>query len=179
MILGLATVANADLLIGVYETDGTTAYDGRILNESDYLELKVVSGDSTTTYTTGFAMIADTTLGTIGSTGTTTTLAPDASMLLGSASYNGVYNMPANYDGIVGIVDGYTSSGPFAQGDFFEDISFHCEGSDDVVVYLYEITNSWDINERLIDSVTIHQVPEPMTLSLLGLGGLGLLRRRR
>jgi len=31
----------------------------------------------------------------------------------------------------------------------------------------------------LIDTLTIHQIPEPITLALLGLGGLLLLRRRR
>ncbi|MBN2210974.1 MAG: PEP-CTERM sorting domain-containing protein [Sedimentisphaerales bacterium] len=30
-----------------------------------------------------------------------------------------------------------------------------------------------------IDALTLHVIPEPMTLTLLGLGGLGLLRRRR
>lgn len=31
----------------------------------------------------------------------------------------------------------------------------------------------------LIDTLTIHQIPEPMTLALLGLGGLFVLRRRK
>jgi hypothetical protein len=31
----------------------------------------------------------------------------------------------------------------------------------------------------ILDTVTIHQTPEPMTIGLLGLGGLALLRRRR
>ena len=30
-----------------------------------------------------------------------------------------------------------------------------------------------------LDRISIHQIPEPMTMALLGLGGLGLLRRRR
>ncbi len=29
------------------------------------------------------------------------------------------------------------------------------------------------------EAITIHQIPEPMTMSLLGLGGLALIRRRR
>jgi hypothetical protein len=31
----------------------------------------------------------------------------------------------------------------------------------------------------LLDTLTIHQVPEPTTLALLGLGGLLALRRRK
>lgn len=43
----------------------------------------------------------------------------------------------------------------------------------DVFVELYDSTYS------LFDSLTIHQVPEPMTLAFLALGGLLALRRRR
>jgi len=31
----------------------------------------------------------------------------------------------------------------------------------------------------ILDSLTIHQIPEPMTIALLGLGSLFLLRRRK
>ena len=50
---------------------------------------------------------------------------------------------------------------------------FHCDELGDVVVGLY------DSGFTLLDSVTIHQViPEPMTMALLGLGGLFLRRRK-
>lgn len=50
---------------------------------------------------------------------------------------------------------------------------FHCTdiGEVDVVVS--------DLAGGVLDVLTIHQIPEPLTLSILGLGGLGLLRRRR
>ena len=52
-------------------------------------------------------------------------------------------------------------------------IDMHCDGIGDVLVQL------WNANgTTVIDTLTIHQVPEPMTISLLGLGGL-LLRRRK
>jgi len=47
----------------------------------------------------------------------------------------------------------------------------------DVFVELYDATSPWPL--PLLDSLTIHQIPEPITLALLGLGGLMLLRRRR
>ena len=52
-------------------------------------------------------------------------------------------------------------------------IEFHCEGEGDVQLLL----NDGDTME-LLDSLIIHQIPEPMTMALLGLGGLFLRRRK-
>ena len=50
--------------------------------------------------------------------------------------------------------------------------TFHCEGQGDVTLYAY------DVDFLVEDTQVIHQVPEPATLALLGIGGL-LLRRRK
>jgi len=50
--------------------------------------------------------------------------------------------------------------------------TFHCEGEGDVTLYAF--------NDNFVveDTQVIHQVPEPATLAILGIGGL-LLRKRR
>jgi hypothetical protein len=57
-------------------------------------------------------------------------------------------------------------------------IMFHCDDPTPVTLNLYEQVNGAQV-ETLADSVVFNQTPEPMTMALLGLGGLGLLRRRR
>ena len=49
---------------------------------------------------------------------------------------------------------------------------FHCTEVGDVVVHLL------DDGMQIVDSIVIHQIPEPMTIALLGLGGLFLRRRK-
>lgn len=52
------------------------------------------------------------------------------------------------------------------------DIDFHCEGEGDVTLLLVD----WFTGE-VFDTQVIHQVPEPMTVSILCLGALFLRRR--
>jgi len=47
-----------------------------------------------------------------------------------------------------------------------------------VTVRLYEISYSTGAIEGVPDSIVIHQVPEPVTIGFLGLGGLFVLRRK-
>lgn len=62
----------------------------------------------------------------------------------------------------------------------YDGINFHCEGLGDVQIDLLKWSgDDFTISPTVIDSVYVHQVPEPMTMSLLSLGGLALLRRRR
>jgi hypothetical protein len=62
-------------------------------------------------------------------------------------------------------------------GVVFDQIMFHCESLGDAVINLY--STDWT-TPTLIDSVVIHQVvPEPVTIALLGLGGLFLRRRKK
>ena len=64
-------------------------------------------------------------------------------------------------------------------GKIVDLIDFHCTGAD-LVPYQGEtrILLFDTASESVVDTQVIHQIPEPMTIALLGLGGL-LLRRRR
>lgn len=57
----------------------------------------------------------------------------------------------------------------------FDQIMLHYVGPGDSMVHLYTFRSGDDL--ELNDTVIIHQVPEPMTIGLLGLGGLFLRRR--
>jgi hypothetical protein len=54
------------------------------------------------------------------------------------------------------------------------DYGFNCTGLGDVDIYLLA-----DDLSTVLDKLTITQIPEPMTIALLGLGSLFLLRRRK
>jgi hypothetical protein len=69
------------------------------------------------------------------------------------------------------LVDGAIPPAPTA-GLLISGILFHCEGEGDAIVTV------WDANFGVMDQITIKQIPEPMTMALLGLGGLFLRRRK-
>jgi hypothetical protein len=82
-----------------------------------------------------------------------------------------------NLSGIWGgvtVFDGTVASGTV----LVDEILFHCEGPFEALIQLIQIDDSTGVPTGTIyDSVTIHQ-PEPMTIALLGLGGLFLRRRK-
>ena len=63
---------------------------------------------------------------------------------------------------------------PTLDGTVVEGILFTCTGLGDVVIQILNPDTEFDV----LDTLTIHQIPEPMTLAMLGFGGL-LLRRRK
>jgi len=64
-------------------------------------------------------------------------------------------------------------SGEPAGGKEF-DLLYHCSGPGDVTIEIADM-GDWAV----ADSILIHQVPEPATIALLGLGGLFLRRRKK
>ena len=72
------------------------------------------------------------------------------------------------YGDIVDASDPFTTP----NGRVFDGLVFHCEGLGEAVLTLF------DPDLGVLDSQQIHQIPEPLTFALLGLGGLFLRRRK-
>ena len=58
-------------------------------------------------------------------------------------------------------------------GKIVDLLDFHCTGLGDATIILFDASAAQELDRQVI-----HQIPEPATIALLGLGGL-LLRRRK
>jgi hypothetical protein len=88
------------------------------------------------------------------------------------------YVADLGYTDVVGITYSelvHASGTPMAipDGAMIDGLKFHCEGLGDVIVSLLDGADG-----TLLDRMVIHQIPEPITFALLGLGGLFLRRRK-
>jgi hypothetical protein len=89
--------------------------------------------------------------------------------------YDGSIAYTAPLDGVWGGLSLANMSLIPAGEVIFDQIIFHCEAPGDATIVLLRDIFSNPVEE---DRLVIHQVPEPMTIALLGLGGLFLRRRK-
>jgi len=90
---------------------------------------------------------------------------------------DGGWGIPGTTDfSLAEIISDKTSNIPLTTGTLVDSIIFHCEGTGPVLIRMIY----WDENGELqdYDTLEISQIPEPITIGLLGLGALFLRRRK-
>lgn len=180
LMLGLATSANA-IVLQISVGGDPAPVDSQIwLEQSQELVLDIhAAGHSGTSADDVYwAIVVDSADAHITGGMVIKPPAPSMSSVLGGTAR-------ANYfPGLLGNEDGPWGSIASAPGEtapagiYYNDLIFHCDKAEgDAVIRL--LTTQYFDQATIQDTLIIHQVPEPMTVALLGMGGLFLLRRRR
>ncbi len=179
LVLGLASVANAITLKisvgGIVDPPDSTIN----IMPSDYLILDIhcTSGYNSAADNQYFALVCDTTAGTITGGVCLIPPAPSLSAMNGPSAVAAGWTLPDSEDGPWGGIAGNPAGEVAPPGKYFDEFLFHCIKEGDVVIKLYT-TPDGGLPYTLQDTQIIHQIPEPASMLLLGLGGL-LLRRRK
>ena len=178
LVLTVASLANATLVLDT-TYDGTRIYEGETISVNIYSDAPMTAFEAHT-----WALIV-----TNGALGAVSGGEPVAIPNLSNTIIGAVEDTPSvlNPAGSVGLFGGtlwasFTSS--LEPTVIYEDFVYTCldHGSYDAIIELWELTDigndTWEFT-TLTDSLMIDQdIPEPMTLALLGIGGLFLRRRR-
>jgi hypothetical protein len=174
-ILGAASVANATLQISV-DGDPEPVDSEITISPSDTLVLDIWTDATIPQFVAGvWMLVCDPTLGSI---------TPGIPLINGFSFGDPPYTdeepeiiPPPGLDGIWGV---YTALSEIPAGTvLYDEIGFHCVSTGDVTLYLLDAPDG-EPASTVFDTVVIHQIiPEPVTIALLGLGGLLVLRRRK
>jgi hypothetical protein len=176
LVLGLVTAANAVMTLNISVNGVIDPQESTItLSPSETARLDIHSSGFTPGDDVYVGLVADVAYGTMSGGVCLIPPAPDLSSVIGKFSELGWMPLGETMDGIYGGIFSMTAADA---GIYFDEIVFHCEGQGDAVIQLY--TSPENDVWTLADSVVIHQlVPEPMTVALLGLGGLFLRRKKQ
>ncbi|MFA5553995.1 MAG: PEP-CTERM sorting domain-containing protein [Phycisphaerae bacterium] len=175
IVLTIASLANAITL-------QISGYDGAPLQQSETVALGINTPDG---FVQGdglfWGLIVSNGPGTLSGGSVIIPPAPDAAMILDPEDYADLAEL-FGYSGassVFGSIDTFQADEQYTapSGLYFNNILFHCDGLGDVTLHL--VTTIGFESFDVVDSITISQIPEPMTLSLLGIGGLLLRRFRR
>lgn len=181
LVLAMASAANATLQISI-DGDPEPTESEYELSPSETIEMDIWTDAAIPPFGQFvWAMVVDTDDGTLsgGAPIWANLPAGTAAAVTGATEDNDSVIPPTGMQGIWGNIAnvGSTFTTIAAGTVLFDSIVFHCERMVDATIELYLVTEDVQMSNP-IDSVIIHQIPEPATIMLLGLGGL-LLRRRK
>lgn len=172
IVMLVASMANAALLLSV--NGQIDPPDTSITLEPSKEVIIDIWGDGITAPGTFFVGLGVQGPGTLNSGGAVINYAgTDKGVSLyddaGIAEYLGIQN-PFTLVSLNDVPAPGTPKAPLT-GTLVDNMIFHCEGIGDVVILLF------DIDGNLLDTQVIHQIPEPVTVALLGLGALFIRRK--
>ncbi len=174
LVLGMASIASAGLSIA--------GYDGSKVKPSDQVALSIV-GDGQIAEAINVFLLVEFEGRINGGAVVWAPADPAVSSYRDKESLDAEFGMDSvemfnNYLGKTSITDlasvviaSTTAPHPALNGLIVDGIIFHLEGPGDAIVTLCDASFS------AMDTITIHQIPEPASMLLLGLGGLFLRRQ--
>ena len=173
LVLGMAAMANATLTM-------TTTYDGSDLMPGDTFTIDIGEDAMMFPLQTNYTLaliVSDTTLADISGGTAMTPINPADKILIWDDMSSPGWAEDAGVGMVVTVLAGVYTMPPYV---LYDDIMFECLGEGDVMVQLVTGTLVDDqyVPAEILAEVMVKQIPEPMTLALLGLGGLFLRRRK-
>jgi hypothetical protein len=179
-VLSMASLASAGYLISVDGVVNPPDSEIRVLpSQNVFLD---IHGDGATPNVALWMILQSTEQGKITpgtmSGGTLLYTGSLAALTQYQAADLGTFFVDLGYQGVTGntlYVELFDGAVPpkTTLGTVVDWITFHCEGPGDVLVTLFDGATG-----AVYDTQIIHQIPEPATLAILGLGAL-LLRRKK
>jgi hypothetical protein len=164
-VLSIASIANANLWLSV---------DGQV-NPSDTIILAPSNTAVIGVFSDGLELCLEAYFLYIEGPGTSSVLGAINNINSNTGDFPTVIDISEAQNGTEIFLDMATpipEGIPMPYGTVIDQIIFHCEAPGDVT-----LTLTGDVS-GVFDTQVIHQIPEPMTIGLLGLGGLFLRRRR-
>lgn len=179
LVLSMATMANAGLVItsgDVVTTAATITATGVISDLGVQAGTMITAGAGWPGTGDNFyaVLIGDTSLGTFDFSAGTVVPVDSGLGILTNAGATGMF--PANEDGPLFGVTLFQLSSLAAGQQIFDNIKYTAIAAGTQTLSLIE-TDGATFNTT--STMTITQIPEPMTMCLLGLGGLFLRRRSK
>ena len=172
VVLGMASLAHAGLTITVgAQGVGVDVGDTYTMAPTDYIWIGIdaqgVQPDPPKQWM-AFLNIADPCSPGSWTGGNMTYSPPEIAL-----AYNTYYGVNPYYGDTWYANNSDGNPGSIAGDGLSADFEFHCDGEGDVLITLVDYSTG-----LVVDTLTITQIPEPITLALLGLGGLFLRRRK-